>query len=194
MFDGTGALVAAALALDAADEACATGERPPARTARARARDAVPKARAALAALPARLAAYDKGVAELAAAATAATSLSSGQRAAVEQVVTAAKAEAAAADAFRVAGKTAWPAYTALDEVQATWLNRSSAGWYRSTKEAADAYAVFIQDQQAALTQARTLLRRVDEARRPISGRVQTALRAADSALAPLRTAELPGG
>ncbi len=191
---GTGALVAAALALDAADAACSTGDRSAARAARSRARDTVPRAKAALAALPTRLAAYDKGASELAAAAKAATSLDAGQRSAVQQVVTAAKAEGAAADAFRIAGKTAWPAYAALDEAQATWLTRSSAGWYRTKKEGADAYAVFVQDQQAALTQARTLLRRVDEARRPVSDRVQAALRAADAALAPLRAPELPGG
>jgi len=144
--------------------------------------------------LSARLRAYGRSAGELAAAATAATSLDGTQRAAVQEVVTAAKAEAAAADAFRLAAKTGWPAYTALDEAQATWLTRASSGWYRSTREAADAYTVFVQDQQTALTQARTLLRRVDEARRPVSSRVQTALRAADAALAPLRAPELPGG
>lgn len=183
----TAAIVAAATALDAADAACAVGVRGDALEARAPARAALPKAKTALAVLPLRLKAYGSSLSELAAAAKAATSLNEEQRSAVQAVVTGGQAEAAAADAFRVAGKTALPAYLELDRAQSTWLDRSLAGWYRNSTEAANAYDVLIGDQRAALQQARTLLRRVDAARRPISERERAALAAADAALAPLR-------
>ena len=183
----TAAIVTAATALDAADAACAIGVRAEALEARVPARAALPKARTALAVLPLRLKAYGTALLELEAAATAATSLDEGQRAAVRAVVTGGQAEAAAADAFRVAGKTALPAYDALDRTQSTWLDRSLAGWYRNSTEAANAYDVLIGDQRGALQQARTLLRRVDAARRPISERERAALATADAALASLR-------
>ena len=190
----TNAIVAAATALDAADAASALGDRPQASSARATARPAVAAARTALAGLPAALRDYRVRAAELAAASKASTSLSAPQRTAVGDVVTASGAEAEAADAFRLAGATAWPAYTDLDEAQALWLTRARSGWYRTTAESANAYAVLVQDQRPALTRARTLLRRVDQARRPVSERVSTALKAADTALTPLRSPELPGG
>ncbi len=190
----TSAIVAGATALDAADAACALGDRPQAATARATALSAVAAARASLAELPAALQDYRMRVTELAAASKAATSLSAPQRAAVAAVVTASAAEAEAADAFRLAGATAWPAYAELDQAQATWLTRATRGWYRSTQESANAYAVLVQDQRGALTRARTLLHRVDQARRPVSERVSAALTAADAALTPLRSPELPGG
>ncbi len=190
----TNAIVAGATALDAADAASALGERPQAAAARATARPAVAAARIALAGLPASLQDYRTRVTELAAASSAATSLSAPQRAAVAAVGTASAAEAEAADAFRLAGATAWPAYTDLDEAQALWLTRARNGWYRSTTESANAYAVLVQDQRAALTRARTLLRRVDQARRPVSARVSAALKVAGTALTSLRAPELPGG
>ena len=87
-----------------------------------------------------------------------------------------------------MAGRTAWPAYDALDAVQARWLDRAQSGWYRDQQEAANAYTVLADDVRPKLQQARTLLRRVDAARRPISERQRAALAAADEALAPLRS------
>ena len=187
-----GATVTAAQALDDADAAAARADRGVAAEARRRSRVAVPAARAALAGLPASLRDYRAGAAELATAARAASSLDGPQRTALAAVVTAAGAEADAVDAFRVAGQSAWPAYAALDEAQGVWLTRTGAGWYRDATESANAYAVLVQDQRLALDRARTLLRRVDVARRPASSAVQTSLRAATVALASLRSPGQP--
>ena len=181
-------MVAAALALDAADDACIAGTTNAAADARTKARAATPKARAALSALPAKLASYQKALASLTAAERRATSLDAGQRAAIDDVVTGGRAEARASDAFRVAGKTAWPAYTALDAAQSLWLDRRLGGWYRNVEEAAGAYAVLTRDQRPALERARTLLERVDTARRPVTDAERAALATADEALAPLRS------
>jgi hypothetical protein len=61
-------------------------------------------------------------------------------------------------------------------------------GWYRDIQEAAGAYAVLVRDDRPGLEQARTLLERVDTARRPVSDAERTALAAANAALAPLRS------
>jgi hypothetical protein len=184
----TGNVIAAAVALDAADAACAAGTTTAASAARAKARAATPKVPTSLGALPGRLAAYQQALAALAAAEKAATSLSVEQRSALDAVVTGGRAEARASDAFRVAGKTAWPAYLTLDAAQSLWLDRRLGGWYQSVEQAADAYAVLVRDDRPGLERARTLLERVDTARRPVSDRVRLALAAADAALEPLRS------
>jgi hypothetical protein len=184
----TGDLIAAAVALDDADDACAAGALTAAATARAKARAAIPKARTALSVLPARLAAYGQALTALAAAEKAATSLTDEQRRDLDAVVTGARAERDASDAFRVAGKTAWPAYERLDADQSTWLDQRLAGWYRDPPEAAGAYAVQTRPHRPAVQTARTLLQRVDAARRPVSERERAALAAADVALASLRS------
>ena len=187
MLAATGDVIAAAIALDGADDACAAGATTAAADARKKARAATPKAKAALSGLPARLSAYDKALDALAAAEKKATSLDADQRAAIDAVVRGGRAEARASDAFRVAGKTAWPAYASLDAAQSVWLDRRLGGWYRNIQEAADAYAVMTKEQRPALERARTLLERVDTARRPVSDEERAALAAADEALAPLR-------
>ena len=184
----TGAIVSGAKALDAADAACATGSRDRAQAARPAARAAGGKVRTAVAALPLRVRTYTRAADELAAATKAATSLTDEQRRVLDEVVAGGRAESAAADAFRVAGASAWPAYQTLNANQSTWLDRASAGWYRDRQEAADAYLVLRSDNSAALERARTLLQRVDTARRPISERVRTAVAEADAALASLRS------
>jgi hypothetical protein len=184
----TGDVIAAALALDAADEACTAGTTNAASAARTKARAALPKAQTALSGLPARLTAYQRALGSLAAATTAATSLTAGQRVAVRAVVDGGTAETRASDAFRVAGKTAWPAYVRLDAAQSLWLDRRLGGWYRNVEEAAGAYAVLVDADRPALARARTLLERVDTARRPVSERERAALATADRALAPLRS------
>jgi hypothetical protein len=184
----TGEVIAAAIALDAADDACAAGTTNAAVNARAKARAAKPKAQAALAALPAKLAAYQKALNSLAAAEKAATSLDAEQRTALDAVVAGGRAEARASDAFRVAGKTAWPAYVTLDATQSFWLDQRLAGNYRNVEDAANGYAALTRDDRPALERARTLLERVDTARRPVSDRERAALAAADEALAPLRS------
>jgi hypothetical protein len=184
----TADVIAAAIALDAADDACAAGAKTAAADARAKARAAIPKATTALSGLPKRLTVYQGALNALAEAEKGATRLTSDQRAAIDAVVSGGRAEARASDAFRVAGKTAWPAYAKLDAAQSLWLNRRLGGWYRDIQEAAGAYAVLVRDDRAGLEQARTLLERVDTARRPVSDRERAALAAANTALAPLRS------
>ncbi|GAC1609375.1 MAG: hypothetical protein NVS3B26_10360 [Mycobacteriales bacterium] len=179
----TADVIAGAIALDAADDACATGSIQGSVSARAKARAAIPRTRAALSALPVRLSAYGSALTALAADEKAATSLSTGQRAALDAVVVGGRAENSAADAFRVAGQAAWPSYLNLDAAQSTWLDQRLAGWYRDAPEAAGAYAVLVRDGRPALERARTLLQRVDAARRPISERERVAVAAADNAL-----------
>jgi hypothetical protein len=188
VLDATGDVISAALALDAADAACATGATPAVSAARAKARPAMARGRTALSLLPTLLTGYTTALRALSAAEQAATSLSAEQRASLDAVVAGGRAENAASDAFRVAGKTAWPAYVALDTTQATWLDRRLAGWYRDPSEAAAAYAVLVSDNLPSLERARALLQRVDAARRPVSDRERAAVAAADAALASLRS------
>ncbi|MEA2484383.1 MAG: hypothetical protein QOC55_2330 [Thermoleophilaceae bacterium] len=184
----TGDIISAALAFDGADDACAAGATNAASTARAKARTAKPKAEKALSALPAKLSAYQRALNSLAAAEKRATSLNADQRTALDAVVAGGRAEAHASDAFRVAGKTAWPAFVTLDATQSFWLDQRLSGNYRNVQDAANGYAVLTRDDRPALERARTLLERVDTARRPVSERERTALAAADEALAPLRS------
>jgi hypothetical protein len=188
LLQGTSSVVAAAVALDAADAACATGGIDASSAARARARAATGKGRTALAALPAQLSAYGRAIRALALAEQATTSLSPAQRNAVQAVVSGGRSEAAATDAFRVAGTSAWPAYAQLDATESTWLDQRVTGWFRTQQEAANAYAVMREEGLPALQRARTLLQRVDAARRPVSDRESAALAAADTALASLRS------
>lgn len=180
------AVVTAAMALDAADEASATGSARTARAARGPARGAVDDARAAVASLPDRVRAYR---AALSALERAAAPLAADQEQALATVVIQGEAEVAATEAFAVAAGKALPAYARLDEAQARWVERASAGWYRDAQEAAGAYAVLVRPQQAALQAARDGLGAADEARRAATDRQRAALSAADAALAPLRAA-----
>lgn len=173
-----------ATALDGADEACATGQAALARQARARARAAVPPVDRALSALPQQLSAYRVALAALT---PAAEPLEADQRAALTAVRTAGEAEATALEAFGAAAEGLWPAYAVLDEAQSLWLDRRSAGWYRSQREAADAYVVLRKPGLVALERARAGLARADVARRPPTERMRSALTTADAALEGLR-------
>lgn len=178
------AVVEGATALDGADEACATGQRDLAASARTRARVAVPAATRAFGALPQQLSAYR---AALTALIPAAEPLAAEQQQALVAVRTAGEAETTALVAFGAAARELWPAYSALDDAQSLWLARRSAGWYRSQREAADAYVVLRKPGLAALEQARADLAAADGARRPATERVRSALTAADAALEELR-------
>jgi len=177
------AVTRAAAALDDADAACAQGDRSGARAPRTRARAAVRPARTATTRLPAQVAAYRTAVDRLSAAAGGVRGLAEGQRQALADVVTAGRAEAQAYDAVAAATRRGWPSYSALDRAESTWLERSTAGWYRDRQEAANAYAVLVTDRRAALETARAGLQRADAERGPALQRVRTAVGAADSAL-----------
>ena len=179
------AVTAAATALDAADEAAASGARSSARSARATVREAIPPAETALAATAQRAADYRSALQALQQAGAQVPASED----ALAAVATAGEVEAAALGSFGHSARKLWPAYTALDKAQALWLERASAGWYRSDDEAADAYAVLVRPQRADLAAARTALREADAAWRPATERQRQALAAADSALDSLRTA-----
>lgn len=173
-----------ATALDGADEACATGQTALARQARARAGSAVPPVGRALSALPQQLSAYRVALAALT---PAAGPLEGDQQEALTAVRTAGEAEAGALEAFGAAAEELWPAYAALDQAQSLWLERRSAGWYRSQREAADAYVLLRRPGLAALERARAALAKADADRRPSTDRMRGALTAADAALEALR-------
>ena len=86
-----------------------------------------------------------------------------------------------------MAASSALESYRGLDEAQAAWVQRAGSGWYRTSDEAAGAYAVFVGPGRAALQQARDGLRDADATRREATARQQQALTAADTALQILR-------
>jgi hypothetical protein len=178
------AVTAAATALDAADEACTTGDRGRAAAARRPARQAVAAVGPALDAAPGQAQAYRAALDGLE---RAGSGLEPAQRDAVAAAAAAGRDEATAAAASTAAARAAWPAFAALSTVQSTWLDRVSAGWYRTQAEAADAYVVLRRPELARVVQARRALGTADAGRRPATERAREALRAADAALAPLR-------
>lgn len=181
---GPDTITGAATALDGADEASATGQRALAADARRAARAAVAPAAAAIADLPQQTAGYRTALAELAGAAEP---LEPQQQAALAEVTAAGEAEAAALAAFGQAAAGLWPSYAALNDVQSTWLDRASAGWYRTQREAAAAYVVLRKPVLPELERARAALAQADGARRPATERMRGALSAADRALEGLR-------
>jgi hypothetical protein len=186
------AVAAGATALDAADEACATGQRTLAADARRTARATLPRVDAALATYAGQLDAYRS---TLQALAPAAAPLEPAQRRALAALAAAGEQEAAALAAFAESARGAWPAYRDLDEAQSTWLDRASAGWYRDDAEAAGGYVVLRRPVLPALEKARGSLAKADAARRPATDRMRRELQTANAALESLRgPAELPGG
>lgn len=181
---GPAAVVAAATALDAADEACASGSRSRAREARRSTGAAVLRADGALASSTERLGSYR---AALRALVPAAETLEPRQQEALAGLAEAGEREVQAVARFGDAARAAWPAYSALDQAQSTWLERVVAGWYRSQDEAADGYLVLRRPGLPALEQARSRLVQADAGRRPATEGVRAALSAANRALDALR-------
>lgn len=183
LLEAADAVTSAATAVDGADEAGTTGNAELAAQARRAAREAADRVPGALAALR-DAAAYRASLAQLE---QASAPLDATQRAALSAVMAAGEQEAAALEAFGAAAAQAWPAYEGLGEVQATWLDRAQAGWYRERAEAADAYVVLRRPRLPAVEQARTRLQQADAARRPATERMRRQLTAADAALGGLR-------
>ena len=175
-------VIEAATALDAADKAGLAGDDDTARRARLPVSAALSRARTALGQAPAEATAYRAALAALGRAAPP------GQAAPLAQVIAAGQAEAAASESFARTAATVLERYRALDQAQATWVQRAGKGWYRTTAEAAGAYAVFVRPGRGALQQARDGLRDTDAALGSARARQQDALTAADAALQALRT------
>ena len=177
----------AADALDTTDATCAKGAGVPARTALRTAEPLTRKAREQLAALPRTVAAYRR---DLQALTTGAADLEPAQRAAVQRVATAGKAEAAAVMRFRSTAAGLWPEYDRLATQQDTWVTRAVTPWYRSDAEGAAAYAVLVDGSRPALERARAQLATAATAVQGPSRAQTAAMAAADEALAALRAPE----
>ncbi len=178
------AVVAAATALDSADEACATGNRTRAAETRRTADAALGQLDAALATYANQLTAYRATLQSLTAASAP---LEPAQRQALAALAGAGEQEAAALAAFGQQARAAWPGYRALDTAQSTWLDRVSAGWFRSDAEAADGYVVLRLPVTDELDAARATLAKADTVRRPATARMRAALSAANASLQSLR-------
>jgi hypothetical protein len=184
LLTGAGSLPLAATGLDAADAACATGRSAVAADAREAASGPVAAVPGALAALPEQEAGYRAALDELQ---QSATPLEPAQRELLARAAAAGRQEAAAVTALREAVGAVWPAYSALDEAQTTWLARASAGWYRGPAEAAAAYALLRRPVLGDLEQARRALQQADATRQSATEQVRAELAAADAALDALR-------
>lgn len=169
---------AAAGALDAADEAAATGV-----LATTRAQVAAVPSGAASAAGRLRddVAAYARALATLEQVAASA-GVPPAARDALRAVTTQGAAEAAAGGTFAAAGAQ-WQAYGDLDAALRTWLTRRTAGWYRSEAEAAAAYAVLTGPVRPRLDALRPQVAAADEAQATASRAAATALRDAAAVL-----------
>jgi hypothetical protein len=178
------AVQVAATVLDATDQVCTTGRGVAARTQHEKAIPLAHQAQTAISRLPGLLATYRSSLTSLGAASVAVTG---DARRALLRVVTVGQAEAQALEAFRAAAARAWPQYSALDAAEDTWITRAVTPWYRTDKEAADAYAVLVEDQRVALNAAREHLGAVAASvREPIAAQSAT-LTAADQALGSVR-------
>jgi hypothetical protein len=150
-------------------------------------RKATPPARAAssaLSRLPGLVSAYRGSLTSLGAASVA---VDGAPRQALLRVVTVGTKEADAVAGFRPVAAAVWPQYLALLAAEDTWITRAVTPWYRTDREAADAYAILVEDRRPALNAARMRLgTAAAAARTPIAAQSAT-LAAADGALAAVR-------
>lgn len=176
------AIGTAAAALDDLDDVAITGDRAAARARRGAAANAMPAAMRAARRLNADVAAYRTAAAALDRAPK--EGLDAPQRAALSDVVSAARAEQSQLRGYATVVASVWPRYEKLDENQRLWLTRASNGWYRDQRESAGAYAVLTD--RAALGTARRSLAAADARRLSAARRADTAIDTARGALASL--------
>ncbi|MDX6275652.1 MAG: hypothetical protein QOJ92_2862 [Frankiales bacterium] len=163
-------LLSAAEAVDARDEVGARGDRSGMRALVSAHPFSVAQLDAAAVAAPHGAQSYTEAVRVLTGAAATAR-LPGPQQAALTRVVGAVRAEAAADTELARIASYFWPRYRRLANLQAKWLERARGGWYRNTKESADAYAVLtsqarppVQTARAQLEVAATARQRATEA------------------------------
>jgi hypothetical protein len=120
---------------------------------------------AVVAALPERVRAFE-GALDLLEARIGSSDLARAQVDAVRQVLVAGRGRADADEAFVRTSEIAWPVYAMFAGRQALWYDRASTGWYRSTDEAAAAYAVATQPLRHSVDNASRLFAATDRARR----------------------------
>lgn len=186
VLDSIAAVESAASALDSTDAVCLTGRGVAARTEHRKAAPLATRAAARLRALAGTLAVYRASLASLAAASVA---VSGAPRTALARVVTTGRQEIAAVTLFGKAADDVWPHFVALNRLESTWITRAVASWYRTEKEARDAYAVLVEDQRPALNAARGRLgAAVTAVQGPVAAQTR-ALAEADRALTGTRDA-----
>ena len=178
--DDGAALGAAAQALDDVDEVAVTGDRKTARDRRPKAARAVQAAAPVVRRLNEHVRTYERAVAALSAA--DAPGLTGDQQAALRDSVQAGRDELTELKRYAAAVTSVWTRYEKLDSDQKTWVARAYNGWYRTTKESADAYVVMTERSRLALARrtfasadqrrvaaGRTATQRFDEARATLS-------------------------
>ena len=181
----TNLVVSAAKSFDAGDAAAAVGDRAGMQALRKDIDNRHTKANAAVTRLSARVAAYEKALTALEAAAPA-RALDDDQRSAITEVVRTGRAEHVAMAAFAAVIKRVWPTYRVLHDDGTTWFTRARAGWYRNSQESANAYAVLVSDDRPALERARTALQKADADRARAAAATSRAITAARTALVDL--------
>lgn len=133
--------------------------------------------------------AFQSGLDDLARAAVSGE-LDTAQRRLLGTVVAEGRAEISRTRALAAAVRAALPTYDLLGADLDEWLRRARAGWYRTQREAADAYAVLTADVRDALLAGREGVNVADAARVDAVVRTTRALQVARRALAPLTTRE----
>ena len=144
------ALVAAATALDDVDAVAVKGDRKAARDRRPAAARATQTAGEVVRRLDKDVAAYERAVAALDAA--AAPGLTPEQLEAISDAAAAGRAEVAELRRYAAAVTSVWTRYEELDADQKLWVSRAYNGWYRTTEESAAAYVVLTDRRRLATT------------------------------------------
>jgi hypothetical protein len=185
MLAGIEAVQSGAQALDATDQICAKGQGTAARTSQRAGAGDVAQAGTAVGQLPHLVATYR---ASLTALDKAKSLVSGAPLTALQAVVRDGGSEADAVTQFSGTAASAWQQYKVLDHEERLWIHRAVTPWYRTQKEAANAYAVLVGPYRRLLEVARTQLAAASrEVMAPTSAQAAT-LAAADRALASLRT------
>jgi hypothetical protein len=172
------AIGTAAAKIDDVDDVAVDGNRDAVRNRRGAAANALRPASVAARRYNKDVRGYEAAITALAAA--DGEGLRADQRAAVDGVVTSARAEARELHRYAAMVASVWPRYELLESNQRVWFARSSNGWYRDQHEAAGAYVVL--SDRAGLAPARRSLAAAD-------GRRLAAARACDAAIAAARGA-----
>ncbi|MFN2537460.1 MAG: hypothetical protein ABR549_04810 [Mycobacteriales bacterium] len=177
------AVQAGARALDATDAICAQGHGIAARSRQRTGASDVTRARTGVQNLPTLVTNYRAALSSLDKARTA---VSGTARSALENVVRDGQREAKAVAQFQAVVRSAWQQYVSLDGQERLWIKRAVTPWYRTDKEAADAYAVLVQPGRHFLVVARTQLARASAALQTPTAVQSATLAAANRALATL--------
>lgn len=180
LLDDTGQLAQLAGGIDGIAAAAATGD-----PAQVRGQAQLPallaQAHKVLDRLPGEVDRYAAALTDLAAAAR---SLDGTAAAAIGGVVRTGRAELQADRDFAHAATSAFTAYDAFAPLEARWYDRAVSGWYRSTTEAAGAYAVFLDPVRGGLAKAQQALESSDRARGAATAATSAAVHRAETSLA----------